>query len=179
MLSADDFYAAPGAFAGTGGNHIVYNTSNGVLYYDASGDGTGLVFEIAELKGAPDAHRRRTSSSIGSRPERLSRLAGAPAVGQRSVLDDADERQLAKGVGDVHAVADDEQVGAGEADVIGRERLGELARLVEEDGDADPPARPAPPSGCGHRRGCGRIRGCRRRAARRGRRHRSRCRGGR
>ena len=35
-------------------------------------------------------------------------------------------------MGDVHAVADDEQVGAGEADVIGLERLGELARLVEK-----------------------------------------------
>jgi hypothetical protein len=40
-------------------------------------------------------------------------------------------------VGDVHAVADHEQVGAGEADMVGGERLGELARLVEKDGDAD------------------------------------------
>ena len=39
------------------------------------------------------------------------------------ILDHADEGQFAEGVGDVHAVADDEQVGADEADVIGLERL--------------------------------------------------------
>lgn len=53
VLSADDFYAAPGAFAGQDGKHIVYDTTNGVLYYDPSGDGSGYVYKVAILKGAP------------------------------------------------------------------------------------------------------------------------------
>lgn len=53
VLSADDFYAAPGALSGQDGQHIVYDTKAGVLYYDPSGDGTGYVYKIAVLKGAP------------------------------------------------------------------------------------------------------------------------------
>lgn len=53
VLSPDDFYAAPGAFAGQDGQHVIYDTKNGVLYYDPSGDGTGVVFKLAVLKGAP------------------------------------------------------------------------------------------------------------------------------
>lgn len=53
-LSAENFLAAPGAFAGeTGEQFIVYNTKTGALFYDASGDGSGMVFQFARLKGAP------------------------------------------------------------------------------------------------------------------------------
>jgi len=41
-------------------------------------------------------------------------------------------------VSDVHAVADDEKIRDDEADVLGLERLGELARLLEENGDGHP-----------------------------------------
>ena len=40
-------------------------------------------------------------------------------------------------MGDVHAVADHEQIGTDEADMIGVERLGALAGLLEEHRDAD------------------------------------------
>jgi Ca2+-binding RTX toxin-like protein len=53
VLLAAHFYAAPGAFAGIGETYLVYDTKNGVLYYDESGDGSGMVFQIATLKGAP------------------------------------------------------------------------------------------------------------------------------
>jgi len=53
VLSADHFYAAPGAFAGIGETYLVYDTKNGILYYDRSGDGSGPVFQVAVLKGAP------------------------------------------------------------------------------------------------------------------------------
>ena len=53
VLSPNDFYAAPGAFAGQDGKHIVYDTKNGVLYYDPSGDGSSFVYKVAVLKGAP------------------------------------------------------------------------------------------------------------------------------
>jgi Ca2+-binding RTX toxin-like protein len=53
VLSPEHFYAAPGAFAGIGETYLVYDTKNGVLYYDESGDGSGKVFEVATLKGAP------------------------------------------------------------------------------------------------------------------------------
>jgi Ca2+-binding RTX toxin-like protein len=53
VLSPEHFYAAPGAFAGIGETYLVYDTKNGVLYYDASGDGSGMVFQVATLKGAP------------------------------------------------------------------------------------------------------------------------------
>ena len=53
VLSADDFYAAPGALSGQNGQHIVYDTKNGILYYDPSGDGSDYVYQVAVLKGAP------------------------------------------------------------------------------------------------------------------------------
>ncbi len=53
LVSSEHFYAAPGAFAGIGETYLVYDTRNGVLYYDESGDGSGQVFQIAQLKGAP------------------------------------------------------------------------------------------------------------------------------
>jgi hypothetical protein len=45
-------------------------------------------------------------------------------------------------VRDVHPVTDDEQIRADEADMIGRERLRELARFVEEHGDGNLPRPP-------------------------------------
>ncbi|MBN9021870.1 MAG: M10 family metallopeptidase C-terminal domain-containing protein [Rhizobiales bacterium] len=53
VLSPDEFYAAPGAISGQNGQHVVYDTKNGVLYYDPSGDGSGYVYKLAVLKGAP------------------------------------------------------------------------------------------------------------------------------
>ncbi len=54
-LSPENFLAAPGAIGGLNGEqYIVYNTSNGALYYDPTGDGTGSApLQIATLKGAP------------------------------------------------------------------------------------------------------------------------------
>src|SRR5687768_3388524 len=49
-----------------------------------------------------------------------------------ALLDHADERQLAKGMRHVHAVADDEQVGADEADEVGIERHRAPARLFQQ-----------------------------------------------
>jgi hypothetical protein len=40
-------------------------------------------------------------------------------------------------VSDIHAITDDEEVGADEADVVGFQRLGELARLFQKHGDGD------------------------------------------
>src|SRR3990167_2308960 len=48
-----------------------------------------------------------------------------------AVFDHADERQLAERMGDIHAVADHEEVGTDEADMVGFDRLGALARLLE------------------------------------------------
>jgi Ca2+-binding RTX toxin-like protein len=54
VLSADNFRAAPNAIGGLDGQQfIVYNTSNGALYYDSSGDGSGMIFQFATVKGAP------------------------------------------------------------------------------------------------------------------------------
>lgn len=54
ILSDENFLAAPGAIGGlTGKQYIVYDSSSGALYYDASGDGTGIIFQFAVLKGAP------------------------------------------------------------------------------------------------------------------------------
>ncbi len=53
VLSAKNFHAAPGAFAGVGETYFVYDTTRGILYFDASGDGTGRVHQVAVLKGAP------------------------------------------------------------------------------------------------------------------------------
>jgi Ca2+-binding RTX toxin-like protein len=48
------FYAATGATGGhDGDDRVVYNTSNGDLYYDADGSGTGAAQLIATLAGAP------------------------------------------------------------------------------------------------------------------------------
>ncbi len=53
VLSPEHFYAAPGAFAGIGETYFVYDTKNGILYYDGSGDGSSPVFQVAVLKGSP------------------------------------------------------------------------------------------------------------------------------
>jgi Ca2+-binding RTX toxin-like protein len=48
------FYAASGATGGhDGDDRVVYNTSNGDLYYDADGSGAGAAQLIATLAGAP------------------------------------------------------------------------------------------------------------------------------
>src|SRR3546814_16917797 len=51
--------------------------------------------------------------------------------------DDADERQFAERIGDIHAVADDEIIGTLEADIVGLQLLLALHALVQEDGDRD------------------------------------------
>jgi len=54
VLSDENFLAAPNAIGGiTGKQFIVYNTSTGALYYDKSGEGSGMIFQFATLNGAP------------------------------------------------------------------------------------------------------------------------------
>jgi Ca2+-binding RTX toxin-like protein len=54
VLSAENFLAAPNAIGGvTGKQYIVYDTSSGALFYDPSGEGSGIIFQFATLKGTP------------------------------------------------------------------------------------------------------------------------------
>ena len=64
--------------------------------------------------------------------ERLLVLGDQNAGHDVILLDHADERQLPERVRDVHAVADDEQVGTDEADEVGVERHRALARLLQQ-----------------------------------------------
>ena len=83
---------------------------------------------VAGRKSMGDGHRaafpcgRGADFRLARRHRHLSRSA--------LFVDDADEGQLAEGLLDVHAIADDEFVGADEADEIGLDRPLTLARLL-------------------------------------------------
>src|SRR5690349_20410842 len=89
---------------------------------------------------SPTTHPRLSrGSTFPKSPNVRRRLPSLFAASREggSILNHPDEGQLAEGVGDVHPVADHQQVGADEADMISVERLGALARLLQEHRDAD------------------------------------------
>ena len=113
---------------------------------------------------------RRSSATISSGCSTSSSRSFAARAGAayraRAVLLQSsttpDEGQLAEGVGDVHAVADDEEVGADEADMVGLDAAGRACPAFREGRRRRRAGRRARASDRGRRRGCGPIRGCRR-----------------
>lgn len=54
ILRADEFYAAAGATnAHDASDRVIYNTTNGTVYYDADGLGGSAAIAIAQVQGAP------------------------------------------------------------------------------------------------------------------------------
>ena len=53
-LAVGEFRANPSGLARDANDHILYNTTNGSLFYDADGNGAGVAVKIATLTDAPD-----------------------------------------------------------------------------------------------------------------------------
>ena len=69
----------------------------------------------------------------------VSGIAASTSLGVLRSDDAADKRQFPIGMGDVHAVSDDKNVGAGEADEVGANFNDPLAGLLQHRADENPP----------------------------------------
>ena len=65
VLSEANFHAAADGMAADDNDYILYNTTTGVLSYDADGNGTGVAVEFGRLNSKPDINASDFVIAVG------------------------------------------------------------------------------------------------------------------